>query len=62
MDENGTPLRDEPPIFRPGDLEEGGLTIPVPTPTGAVPNPWKPSPNGGSETVPSSGQAKGPKT
>lgn len=34
-------------IFRPSDIEEGGLTIPVPTPTGAVPNPWKPAPNGG---------------
>jgi hypothetical protein len=36
-----------PETLDPSDLEEHGVTIPVPTPTGInIPNPWKPAPNG----------------
>jgi len=35
-------------VFDPSKLEEHGVTLPVPTPTGmVVPNPWNP-PNGAS--------------
>lgn len=35
-----------PPIVDPRQLEEKGVTIPVPTPTAtSVPNPWKPPAN-----------------
>jgi len=40
-----------PEILDPGSLEEHGITIPVPTPTGiAMPNPWGP-PSGDGESM-----------
>jgi hypothetical protein len=42
-----------PEVLDPSNLEEHGVTIPVPTPTAiSIPNPWKPSNNGNGNQTP----------